>query len=218
MLNKKKTITLLIIFILIIIAGGYIFTGGGVLLSKVKVEGKTLRLRENDGVFGFTSGEKYEVGDIIESRYLNVTLDNVEIADSLGNLLIIDKEDQDLLEKDRVKEGDKLIRLDFTIENKGDFEEEINWYSSLKSQNFSSYATFTSEINEEDKIHNPFLVKIKPGEVKKNSIGFLVTDDELKNQIENVLSYRIILPLREKSKDDEVDQVEYFYFNPKSEK
>ncbi|WP_300410645.1 hypothetical protein [Lagierella sp.] len=212
MLNKKRLILLTLVTLAVVIVAAYVFTGGGFSLNSVDVGGKTLRLKQNDSIFGFTSGEKYSINDTIHGRFLNVTLDNAEIIDDLGDLKVADKEDLEFFNGTKVKEGYKIVKLDFTLENIGSNEENIN-SNYLYSKNISQYPRFGSEINEEDIVHSAFLVKLQPGETKKNSIGYLLSEDELKESKGDEFYYQFVLPLREKVKDDEVSQVEYFFFN-----
>ena len=213
MLNKKKTLILITLFLLVILSLAYVLTGGGTSLNKVEVGGKTLKIKDNEGLYGFTSGEKYGIKSTIVGRYLDVTLDGVEITKDLSQMKSPNKDDDEFLENGNLKDGYNIIRMDFTIKNKGDQEEELNLFSYLKGEDYSEWKEVATELNEEDLIHSPFLYKIKPGEVKNISIGFVSSDEDFEKAKKSELSYQIQLPLREKVKDKEEDQVEYFYFN-----
>lgn len=217
MLNKKKTLTLIAILILVILSLAYILTGGGTSLNKVEVGGKTLKIKQNGSLYGFTSGEKYGIESTIVGRYLDVTLDGVEITKDLSNMKSPNKDDEEFLENGNLKDGYNIIRMDFTIKNKGDQEEELNLFSNLTGEEYSEWKEVATELNEENLIHSPYLYKINPGEVKNISIGFVSSDEDFEKAKNSELSYQIRLPLREKVKDKEEDQVEYqveyFYFN-----
>lgn len=213
MLNKKKTLTLITILILVILSLAYILTGGGTSLNKVEVGGKTLKIKQNGSLYGFTSGEKYGIKSTIVGRYLDVTLDGVEVMKDLSNMKSPNKDDEEFLENGNLKDGYNIIRMDFTIKNKGDQEEELNLFSNLTGEEYSEWKEVATELNEENLIHSPYLYKINPGEVKNISIGFVSSDEDFEKAKNSELSYQIQLPLREKVKEKEEDQVEYFYFN-----
>ena len=213
MLNKKKTLTLIAILILVILSLVYILTGGGTSLNKVEVGGKTLKIKDNGSNPGFTSGEKYGIKSTIVGRYLDVTLDGVEVMKDLSDMKSPNKDDEEFLENGNLKDGYNIIRMDFTIKNKGDQEEELNLFSYLKGEDYSEWKVVATELNEENLIHSPYLYKIKPAEVKNISIGFVSSDEDFEKAKNSELSYQIQLPLREKVSDEEVNQVEYFYFN-----
>lgn len=212
MLNKKKTLILITVFLLVILSLAYILTGGGTTLKKVEVGGKTLKIEDNGSLSGFTSGEKYGIKSTIVGRYLDVTLDGVEVTKDLSNMKSSNKDDEEFLENGNLKDGYNIIRMDFTIKNKGDQEEELNLHSYLTGEKYSEWKKVATELNEENLIHSPFLYKIKPGEVKDISIGFVSSDEDFEKAKNSELSYQIELPLREKVKDEEENQVEYFYF------
>lgn len=213
MLNKKKTLILITILILVILSLAYILTEGGTSLNKVEVGGKTLKMKQNGSLYGFTSGEKYGIKSTIVGRYLDVTLGGVEVMKDLSNMKSPNKDDEEFLENGNLKDGYNIIRMDFTIKNKGDQEEELNLFSNLTGEEYSEWKEVATELNEENLIHSPYLYKINPGEVKNISIGFVSSDEDFEKAKKSELSYQIQLPLREKVSDEEVNQVEYFYFN-----
>lgn len=212
MLNKKKTLTFITLFLLVILSLAYILTGGGTSLNKVEVGGKTLKIKDNGSLYGFTSGEKYGIKSTIVGRYLDVTLDGVEVTKDLSHMKSPNKDDEEFLENGNLKDGYNIIRMDFTIKNKGDQEEELNLFSNLNGEEYSEWKKVATELNEENLIHSPYLYKINPGEVKNISIGFVSSDEDFEKAKNSELSYQILLPLREKVKDEERNQVEYFYF------
>lgn len=210
-MKREEARDFLFWILFIIICFFYIKTEGSFTFKKIHVGDETLTYNKVQGNSVFSTGKKYDIGEKITGRYLDVTLQDVSVTSDISNLKVPGGEMDHVIDG-RLEEGYKVIKLRFKVDSKSDvteeiyFSDELKLRDKLKLKGANSYLVLQSEINKELP-NQPALIKFPPNESKDYYMAYIFPESEINKFYGSNATFNLYLPLEEKYKYDQGEKI-----------